>query len=333
MKEAAGLVATEERRAVRTVDPINERQIAVGLAQWLPQSSDPDAALDQALGFVQALAVRGCDLVVLPELWPCAHDPADPSSVLEEAQRHAEPLDGPRNRALAAIASEHQLWLAAGSVPETSADGIFNSAPLFSPDGSLRAVHRKAHLYRAGHEDLAFRAGDCLTACDTELLGRVGLTICFDGDFPEVARSLRRCGARVVIQVNAYEQAAADWWDRIYRAHALINGQWWIMANQCGTQGSTTFIGRSQIISPVGDVVAQASRANPGQTPEPALLVHTLELNRLIRRADEEVGVLVDDVRSDLHVEIHGDASSGVTGTAEAAQAPPVSEHPISTSG
>jgi predicted amidohydrolase len=262
--------------------------------------------------FVGDLAARDCDLVVLPELWPCVHDPAEPDSIPAEVDRRAEPLDGPRSRALAAIAAEHQLWLAAGSVPERDRDGVFNTALLFSPDGRLHATHRKAHLYGPMHEDLAFQRGERLTVCDTQLLGRVGLTVCFDGDFPEVARSLRGAGARIVVQVNAYEQAVEAWWDRIYRAHALINGQWWIMANQCGTRGATTFLGGSQIISPFGDVVAQAAKAAPGETPEPDLLVRTLEVDRLIRLADEEAGALVTGSRPELRVELSDDRASGL---------------------
>jgi predicted amidohydrolase len=292
--------------------PIEDREVVAGIAQWLPLASDPDDAMNTVLSFVGDLAAHGCDLVVLPELWPCVHDPADPESISDEVRKRAEPLEGPRARTLAAIASEHRLWLAAGSVPESDRDGIFNTALLFSPDGRLHATHRKAHLYGPMHEDVAFERGERLTVCDTELLGRVGLTVCFDGDFPEVARGLRRSGARVVIQVNAYEQAVEHWWDRIYPAHALINGQWWVMANQCGTRGSTTFLGGSQIISPLGEVVAQAPKAGPGETPEPALLVHTLELDRMIRLADDEAGALMDDSRPELGVELSDEGSPGL---------------------
>jgi predicted amidohydrolase len=284
--------------------PRASRRVVVGIAQWLPRSRGSGDALGEAAQFVTELARRGCDLVVLPELWPCAHDPADPAAVAEEVRRHAEPIDGPRTQALARLAADHWIWLAAGSVPESTGNGILNTALLFSPDGSLRATHSKAHLYRPMHEDLAFEPGGRLTACDTELLGRVGLLVCFDGDFPEVARALRDSGVRVVIQVNAYEQAAEKWWDRIYPAHALSNGQWWIMANQCGTRGATTFLGASRVISPLGDVVAEAPRAKPGETPDPALLVHDIDLDDLIRRADSEAGVLVRDGRPGLPVEL-----------------------------
>lgn len=284
--------------------PATNRELTVGIAQWLPDGS----GLEEATPLVDQLAGRGCQLVVLPELWPCAHDPADSAAVTEEVRRRAEPIDGPRTRALAALAAERRIWLAAGSVPEKRGGEIFNTALLFAPDGELRATHSKAHLYRPMNEDRAFSPGARLTVCDTELAGRTGLLVCFDGDFAEVARALRDAGARVVIQVNAYEQAAEKWWDRIYPAHALANGQWWMMANQCGTRGATTFLGASRVISPLGDVVAEAPRAAAGETPEPALLVHTIELDAGLAQADAEAGVLVTDGRPGLPTELVGPA-------------------------
>jgi predicted amidohydrolase len=297
------------------VTPAQEqRQVTVGIAQWLPLLSDPDDSLAQVAECTRELAASGAELVVLPELWPCAHDPAVPDSVPAEVRRHAEPLDGPRTKALARIASEHRVWFAAGTVPEAVDEAIFNTGLLFSPDGVLRAVYRKTHLYRPMHEDLAFQPGDHLTVCDTSVLGRVGLLVCFDGDFPEVARALRGAGARVVIQVNAYETKAESWWDRIYPAHALINGQWWIMANQCGTRGETTFLGGSRVISPFGDVVAQAPKARLGETPEPALFVHTMDLDGALGRSDEEAGVLVTDARPELAVEVSDGSATTFAG-------------------
>jgi predicted amidohydrolase len=284
--------------------PRQAREVTIGIAQWLQPLGASDDALDRVAEFTHELAAGGADLVVLPELWPCTHDPASPDSVRDEVQSCAEPLDGPRTNALARLASEHRVWLAAGTVPEDVGDGIFNTGLLFSPEGELRAVYRKAHLYRPMHEDLAFRQADRLTVCDTPLLGRVGLPICFDGDFPEVARALRAAGARVVIQVNAYEADAELWWDRIYPAHAMVNGQWWIMANQCGARGETTFLGASRVISPFGEEVARAPKARLGETPEPALVIHTIELERELRRWDEEAGFLVTDARPELAVDV-----------------------------
>lgn len=106
-----------------------------------------------------------------------------------------------------------------------------------------------------------FAAGDGVTVCRTDELGVVGLAVCFDGDFPETARSFRAAGADLVLLPSAYETAARTWWRTLYPAHALSNGQWWVLANQCGAHASGELLGESQIISPFGETVARAASA------------------------------------------------------------------------
>ena len=206
----------------------------VGIAQWLPRPGDAAGNLATALDLIAELGRRRCDLILLPELWPSGYSPA---SLAGDVARSAEPLDGARTAALAGAAASAGAWLAAGSVPERDGADVYNTALLFGRDGELRGVHRKAHLYAPLGEDLIFAAGPRLTVCPTEDFGPLGLPVCFDGDFPETARALRLAGARVIAQASAYEAEAESWWDRLYPARALENGQWWVMSNQCGGFG------------------------------------------------------------------------------------------------
>jgi predicted amidohydrolase len=203
--------------------------LVVGIAQWLPAPGGAGENLETALGSIRDLAGRGCDLVVLPEMWPVG---LYLDTFADDLAAGAEPLDGPRGRALSEAAREHGIWLAAGSAPESVADGVCNTAPLYAPSGDLVAAHRKCHLYIALGEDHVFLPGNSLTVYEAGGLGTVGISICFDGDFPEVARTMRRRGARLVLHPSAYERAAESWWDTLYPANALANGQWWILANQ-----------------------------------------------------------------------------------------------------
>ena len=193
------------------------------------------------------------------------------------------------------------MWLAAGSVPESTPAGIYNTAPLFGPDGEMVCAHRKCHLYKALGEHRSFLPGASLTVCEAGELGTVGLSICFDGDFPEVARTMRRRGADLVLHPSAYECAAETWWDTLYPANALANGQWWLLANQCGDAGGVTFLGGSCVIAPDGSVVAAAGRAREGETPPPELFVAALDLAARLERAERESSALWKDVRAELH--------------------------------
>src|SRR5947207_15923566 len=148
-------------------------ELTIGLAQWLSVPGAPEANLTQAIGLVEQLAAAGCDLIALPELWPCGYDPR---TLPKNAADAAEPLDGPRTKLLAESARELGVWLAAWSVPELDGDRVFNTSTLLSPDGAIAVTHSKVHLY-GDAERQGFVAGDRLTTVETDELGTVGLCI------------------------------------------------------------------------------------------------------------------------------------------------------------
>lgn len=116
------------------------------------------------------LAQAGCDLVVLPEMWPSGYDP---TTLARDVAGAAETLDGPRATALSAAAREAGVWLAAGSVPERDGTDLFDTALMYSRDGDLVASHRKAHIYGEAERSV-FAAGDRITTVETDELGIVG---------------------------------------------------------------------------------------------------------------------------------------------------------------
>ncbi len=270
-------------------------QTTLGIAQFLAAPADPVANLDRAVAHIASLAARGCDLIVLPELWPCGFSW---DTLADDARAAAEPIDGPRGATLAAAARASGAWVLAGTVPEQAeraAGGVFNTAVLYGPDGRLRAVHRKARLYTPLGEDRAFTAGTTLTVVRHPQLGHVGIATCFDGDFPEVARTMRRAGARIVLHPAAYEVAAEGWWDVLYPANALANGQWWISVNQCGVTPSGTLLGASRVISPLGVVVAEAGRVGEGVDAPAEELVVELDFAAELADWDRSCAALVTE--------------------------------------
>jgi predicted amidohydrolase len=264
--------------------------LTLGQAQWRPAPGRHAANLEQALAHVATLAGRGADLVCLPELWPCGYDPR---TLADDARTAAEPLDGPRGTALAEAAREHGVWLFAGTVPELDGERLRNTAVVYDPAGRLRAAHRKVHLYHPLGEDVVFAAGTSATVVELDGLGTVGLSTCFDGDRPSYARELRRLGATLVISASAYEVGASTWWDVLYPANALVNGQWWVMTNQCGGEGDAALLGASRVIAPDGSTVVQGVRWDePGRTDGTDLLVTTVDLTAGSTRADQDSSAL-----------------------------------------
>ncbi len=276
-------------------------EVTVGIVQWLPAPGRHGENLRTAVSLIGELAARAADLVVLPELWPSGYDVG---SLADDVRAAAEPLHGPRTEALAARARDLGIWLAAGSVPEADGGRLYNTALLFDRRGELRAWHRKARLYEPLGEDKVFTAGDRLTTCQTDEFGMVGLCVCFDADFPETARALRRAGASLVLLPAAYESAAATWWRTLYPAHALSNGQWWVMANQCGENPSGSLLGESQVIAPSGEILARGRTIRDGEAREPDCLIVPLDLRAQIERAADQNGVLWMSPEAELPVHV-----------------------------
>lgn len=268
----------------------------VGIAQWHANPDDPAGNLETAVWAIGELAERGSDLIVLPELWASGYDAARLEACAKAA---AESVPGPRSAALAAAARRADAWLVAGSVPELDDGKLYNTAVVYGPDGSIRGKHRKAHLYRPTAEHEVFTAGDQVTVVPTEPFGPLGLAICFDGDHPAYARALRDRGARIVVMVAAYEVGAEHWWELLYPAHALGNGQWWVTANQCGGTGPGAMFGRSRVIAPDGRVVAEA----PGldAAGDPHLMTCDVDLHGELQRADRESAELWAGARPEIY--------------------------------
>ncbi len=277
-----------------------KRDLLIGVAQWLATPGEPRQNMRVALGMMDDAASRGVELLLLPELWSCGYDP---ETLAGDVRADAEPLDGPRAVALGEAARRREMWLAAGTVPELGEDGrVYDTALVYNPRGELVVRHRKAHLYPPTLEPSVFTAGDRLTTFEDPTLGHVGLVVSFDGDFPEVGRTLALRGARLVLAPAAYEVEGANAWDLLYPAVALTNSQWWVQANQGGSHSTSTLLGASRIVAPTGTVVAEASRAVPGSPSRAELLVHRIDLH--IAYAREGIsGLLQDERHPDLYVD------------------------------
>jgi len=138
--------------------------------------------------FIRAAARQRADLVVLGETLTYVNLGKSPAEI-------AEPIPGPATRYFEDLARENGLYIVAGLF-ERDGHLVYNSAILLGPDGQLVGKYRKTCLPRSeveagvcpGHEYPVFETR----------FGKVGLMICYDGFFPEVARELTNRGAEVI---------------------------------------------------------------------------------------------------------------------------------------
>src|SRR4051812_46008787 len=230
-------------------------------AVQLNSTDEYDRNLEVAERLVRGAAAEGAELIVLPEKWTVLGPP-------EAIRDCAEPLDGPAMTAAAGWARELGVHLVAGSFPEVvpDQDKLANTSVMFGPDGKVRAVYRKIHMFDVEVGDVEYRESAIEEAGDQIAIGEaggvmVGLTICYVLRFPELYRILALRGARVITVPSAFtEKTGRDHWEVLIRARAIEDQVFMVAAGQIGfAPPHYRSYGRSMIVDPWGVVLAQAA--------------------------------------------------------------------------
>ena len=181
--------------------------------------------LKNAVHKINEAALQGSDIVVLPEMFSC---PYKASNFPVYAQK-----DGESNwKLLSKTAAKNKIYLVAGSMPERDSQNgekIYNTSYVFDREGKQIAKHRKMHLFDCDipsvnfHESDTLSAGNEVTVFDTEF-GKIGLMICFDIRFPELARLMADHGAKMIIVPAAFNMTSGpSWWEIMFRTRAADN--------------------------------------------------------------------------------------------------------------
>jgi predicted amidohydrolase len=170
-------------------EPPTPRKVRLATVHYIPKGGK--SAMDscrQFAPFIEEAARQKADLVVLPETITASGNGV---SYLDAAQ----PVPGPATDYFGELARQHGLYLVAGLV-ERDKHLIYNVAVLIGPDGKLIGKYRKVALPRTEIE-AGIMPGHDYPVFDTRF-GKVGLMVCYDGFFPEVARQLSLHGAEVI---------------------------------------------------------------------------------------------------------------------------------------
>jgi deaminated glutathione amidase len=231
-------------------------------AVQLESTPDVERNLAEAEELVRAAVADGARLVVLPER-------LDIRGGTRDYLEGAEPLEEGRPLAWASrLARELGIDLVAGSIAERRAghERVANTSMHLGPDGELRALYRKIHMFdvevggvvyrESEHSEPASEIALSETADGTPL----GLSVCYDLRFPELYRILALRGARIVtVPANFTRVTGEAHWEVLLRARA-IEDQVFVIApgqgNREGPEGDS--YGNSMIVDPWGEVLARA---------------------------------------------------------------------------
>jgi predicted amidohydrolase len=231
-------------------------------AVQLQSTNDRDRNLAAADRLTRAAAADGAELVVLPErldLRGSAQDYAAGAETLEAGR----PLEWATQ-----LARELGIDLVAGSIAERREghERVANTSIHVGPDGELKAVYRKIHMFDVEVGGVEYRESEHSEPADEIVLSetsngtKLGLTICYDLRFPELYRILTLNGARIVtVPANFTRVTGQAHWEVLLRARAIENQVFVIAPGQGrgpGPEGDS--YGNSMIVDPWGEILARA---------------------------------------------------------------------------
>jgi predicted amidohydrolase len=226
--------------------------IVAGCSQFAIKPGEYQYNCETVERMLSELAAGNCRLAVLPEMWSCSFQ----YSLLKDMARKTPEI----LTRICRIAADNRMVIA-GSLPEAAGESIFNTSYLIDSTGEIAGKYSKVHLFSPTNEHLYFTAGPSAEVFSTSI-GKIGMMICYDLRFPELARRLALDGAEIICVSALWPAVRIENWTLLLRARANENQLFMIGCNGCGTEGKTTWGGASAIISPLVHIIAQAG---PGE--------------------------------------------------------------------
>lgn len=215
--------------------------------------------LEKLEQYLDCVSKENPDLVMAGEMFCCPYE-------TEKFPAYAEEEGGPVWTRLSGLAARYGIYLAAGSVPELDRQGrVYNTAYVFDREGRQIARHRKVHMFdiqveggQHFQESRTLTPGSDSTVFDTEF-GRMGICICFDFRFPELARKMVLEGARLLLVPAAFNMTTGPaHWELMFRSRAVDN-QCFVAGTSCARDTQADYIawGHTILVSPWGSVIGE----------------------------------------------------------------------------
>jgi predicted amidohydrolase len=215
--------------------------------------------VDKCVSMVErCVEATGADLVVLPETASTGFTPGVDATRLWDL---VDAVPGRITAPVQEVAARLGVHIVLGTYERGAIPGtVHNAAVLIGADGEVVATYHKTHLF-AGESctDGGWVTRGAEAVVVRTPLGSIGLMICFDGDYPELARVMAVRGAEVICRPSALLRSA-DLWELTSRARAYDNHVFVVGANATGTDpAGLHYFGNSLIVSPIGEVIARAA--------------------------------------------------------------------------
>ena len=222
------------------------------IAQTNPLLAKPITNLEALEGLCRIAAEANVDLLALPELAFTGYN------IFEHLDSLAEAVDGRIVSEAAKLADKYNLHLLFGLAERQSSGELANAAILLDDNGQHLATYHKRHLW--GRENAFFIAGQQSCVVDTRF-GKLGLMICYDNEFPEVARELAQAGAQIILSPTANMLPNTERQVLQIRARAMDNQCFVACINRSGVEETLHYCGNSIVAGPDGEVLGRLGLA------------------------------------------------------------------------
>src|SRR5438132_4696956 len=222
----------------------------IAAAQISCMLGDFNANLRKVRDFAVLAKKSGAELIAFPEM-------VDTGYSMPVIQKHAKKWSEGAVPELQKVAKEVSIAIVAG-ISDRDGASIFNAQVFVNAEGDVVAKYRKTHLVTAAplDERVCLSPGNKFVSCKIGKFN-VGLSICYDLRFPEMARTLVvERGANVMVNSSAWPVVRAEHLRILSLARAVENQSYFIIANRVGTDDGVTFCGSSVIVDPSGAILA-----------------------------------------------------------------------------
>jgi len=281
---------------------MNETVKIAGM-QIEPIILDKDRNLARCLELIKVADKEGARLIVFPEAAITGYV----FTSLGEALSIAEPIPGPSTEKILDSCRELNLYVIIGLL-EKDRGKYYNAAALLGPSG-LIGKYRKLHLPYLGIDRFVNHGDLPLRVYETDV-GRIGIGICYDSDFPEHARVLTLQGADLIVTITNWPEGTEFSSEHTVFTRARENFVYHVAINRVGEERGIKFFGRSKIVNCFGRSLAE------GKPYEEHILY--AEIDPTIAREKHRViipGEFEVDIINDRRPEFYGVLTQPLTDT------------------
>jgi len=226
-------------------------KVRVSAIQMDCKLGDVDSNLEKAEKLINEAVKDGAKLIVLPELFSTGY------RLDEQYFDYAEKIpDGRTVKRIETIAKEKNVYIVGAIVEKSEVPGLIHDTAFVCGPSGFIGKYRKTHLW--DKEKLYFTPGRDLNNVFDIGFCKIGIMICYEAGFPELARRAALNGAEVLVVVAAFGKPRLYAWDLMTKSRALENGCYLIASDRIGKEKDSEFCGHSRIVSPKGDVIKDA---------------------------------------------------------------------------